>query len=145
MSLRYLQMVRTYIQCQLKEILASSLHFPSLHAPDQCPDCVFIEDTAVVIADRAVITVPGHPSRRGECEVDDATPSAFLLTVPSGCPLDASCACAARAGNALRTFYGLHTCLASVMAASHRTNLRLRLRFAMEEMFCSLAESSFAV
>jgi len=30
------------------------------------PDCVFIEDTAVVLDDVAVITRPGAPSRRGE-------------------------------------------------------------------------------
>lgn len=30
------------------------------------PDCAFIEDTAVVIGDRAVATRPGHPSRQGE-------------------------------------------------------------------------------
>jgi len=30
------------------------------------PDCVFIEDTAIVLDDLAVITRPGAPSRRGE-------------------------------------------------------------------------------
>lgn len=30
------------------------------------PDSPFIEDTAVVMGDRALITNPGHPSRRGE-------------------------------------------------------------------------------
>jgi dimethylargininase len=30
------------------------------------PDSPFIEDTAVVIGDRALVTRPGHPSRRGE-------------------------------------------------------------------------------
>lgn len=30
------------------------------------PDSPFIEDTAVVIGDRALVTHPGHPSRRGE-------------------------------------------------------------------------------
>lgn len=30
------------------------------------PDSPFIEDTAVVVGDRALITNPGHPSRRGE-------------------------------------------------------------------------------
>jgi len=35
---------------------------------DMYPDCVFIEDTAVIIRDRAVITLPGHPTLRGECE-----------------------------------------------------------------------------
>ncbi|HEX2059981.1 MAG TPA: dimethylargininase [Thermoanaerobaculia bacterium] len=33
------------------------------------PDCVFIEDTAVVLPELAVITRPGAPSRRGETRV----------------------------------------------------------------------------
>jgi dimethylargininase len=33
------------------------------------PDCVFIEDTAIVLDDMAVITRPGAPSRRGEVDV----------------------------------------------------------------------------
>ena len=40
-----------------------------LPADDDHPDCPFIEDTAVVIGDRALITRPGHPSRRGEAAV----------------------------------------------------------------------------
>lgn len=32
----------------------------------QYPDCCFVEDTAVVIGGRALITRPGAPSRRGE-------------------------------------------------------------------------------
>ncbi len=32
------------------------------------PDSPFIEDTAIVIGDRALVTRPGHPSRRGEVE-----------------------------------------------------------------------------
>ena len=31
-----------------------------------CPDCVFVEDTAVVIGERAIITRPGAESRRDE-------------------------------------------------------------------------------
>eukprot|EP00899_Mesostigma_viride_P004684 jgi/Mesvir1/14216/Mv09667-RA.1 len=34
---------------------------------DAHPDCCFIEDTAVVIGRRALITRPGAPARRGEC------------------------------------------------------------------------------
>ena len=33
------------------------------------PDCVFIEDTAIVLDEMAVITRPGAPSRRGEVDV----------------------------------------------------------------------------
>lgn len=35
-------------------------------ADEGCPDCVFIEDTAVIIGSVAVITRPGAPSRRPE-------------------------------------------------------------------------------
>ncbi|HEX6087444.1 MAG TPA: arginine deiminase family protein [Thermoanaerobaculia bacterium] len=37
-----------------------------LPADDAYPDCVFIEDTAIVLDDVAVITRPGAESRRGE-------------------------------------------------------------------------------
>ncbi|HEY0155828.1 MAG TPA: arginine deiminase family protein [Thermoanaerobaculia bacterium] len=40
-----------------------------LPADPNHPDCVFIEDTAVVLDDVAVITRPGAESRRGEVEV----------------------------------------------------------------------------
>ena len=35
-------------------------------ADEECPDCVFIEDAAVIIGSIAVITRPGAPSRRAE-------------------------------------------------------------------------------
>lgn len=35
-------------------------------ADESCPDCVFVEDTAVVAAGLALITIPGAPSRRAE-------------------------------------------------------------------------------
>lgn len=38
----------------------------SLPADDAHPDCVFVEDTAIVLDDLAVITRPGAESRRGE-------------------------------------------------------------------------------
>ena len=37
-----------------------------LPALDNHPDCVFVEDTAVVVGDTALITAMGHPSREGE-------------------------------------------------------------------------------
>jgi dimethylargininase len=40
----------------------------SLEADSRHPDCVFIEDTALVLEDLAVITRPGALSRRGEVE-----------------------------------------------------------------------------
>jgi dimethylargininase len=38
----------------------------ALPADDALPDCCFVEDTAVIAGDLAVITRPGAPSRRGE-------------------------------------------------------------------------------
>ena len=40
-----------------------------LPADDAYPDCVFIEDTAIVLPEVAVITRPGAASRRGETKV----------------------------------------------------------------------------
>lgn len=38
-------------------------------APDEAhPDACFVEDTAVILGARALLTRPGAPSRRGECE-----------------------------------------------------------------------------
>jgi dimethylargininase len=41
----------------------------SLPADPAFPDCVFVEDTAIVLEDLAVITRPGAESRRGEVDV----------------------------------------------------------------------------
>lgn len=38
----------------------------SLEADESYPDCVFVEDTCVVIGNVAFITRPGHPNRRDE-------------------------------------------------------------------------------
>ena len=52
---------------QYRELLASlGLDVIRLPADENHPDCVFIEDTAIVLDDVAVITRPGAPSRRGE-------------------------------------------------------------------------------
>ncbi len=37
-----------------------------LDADESFPDCVFVEDPAVIVKDQALITNPGHPSRRGK-------------------------------------------------------------------------------
>mmetsp|Transcript_9243 Transcript_9243/g.17327 ORF Transcript_9243/g.17327 Transcript_9243/m.17327 type:complete len:277 (-) Transcript_9243:171-1001(-) len=48
--------------------LISSLvsHSEELPCDSLCPDCVFIEDTAVIIGNIAVITIPGAPERQPE-------------------------------------------------------------------------------
>jgi dimethylargininase len=42
------------------------LEVTEIEADDRFPDCVFIEDPAVVCDDIALITRPGHVSRQGE-------------------------------------------------------------------------------
>jgi len=52
---------------QYRELLASlGIEVVSIPADPAYPDCVFIEDTAIVLDDVAVITRPGAASRRGE-------------------------------------------------------------------------------
>jgi hypothetical protein len=41
----------------------------TLSAEEKYPDCVFVEDCAVIIGNKACITRPGHPSRRGEVRI----------------------------------------------------------------------------
>jgi dimethylargininase len=57
-------------QHQEYRALLASLGCEILEIPgdERYPDCVFIEDTAVVLDDVAVITRPGAESRRGEVE-----------------------------------------------------------------------------
>ena len=47
-------------------LTAGGFRVRAVAADEAHPDSPFIEDTAVVIADRALITRPGHRSRRGE-------------------------------------------------------------------------------
>jgi dimethylargininase len=49
----------------LRELRCDVVELP---ADDAYPDCVFIEDTAIVLEDVAVITRPGANSRRGEVD-----------------------------------------------------------------------------
>jgi len=58
-----------------------------LPSDDTMPDAVFIEDTAVVVPEVAVITRPGAPSRRGETAAVEAALAAYrpvaTLTAPA--------------------------------------------------------------
>merc|ERR1712110_1387610 len=42
------------------------LHCYELESDAQCPDCMFIEDTSVVINQTVILTQPGDPTRRPE-------------------------------------------------------------------------------
>ena len=63
----------------------SGLHVTTL-APDvDHPDCVFIEDTAVLIGEQLLITQPGAPERRGETgPVREALSAHFPITTMTG-------------------------------------------------------------
>ena len=55
------------------ELLRSSSLSVEVLPPDESfPDCPFVEDQAVVAGGRALITRPGHPSRRGEAMAVEA-------------------------------------------------------------------------
>lgn len=45
-----------------------NLEVIELEADEAHPDCVFVEDTAVIVGQTALLTNPGHESRRGEVE-----------------------------------------------------------------------------
>jgi dimethylargininase len=61
-----------------------------LEADDACPDCCFVEDTAVVASGLALVTRPGAPSRRAETvAVRAALASAFeIATMEEPATLD---------------------------------------------------------
>ena len=62
----------------------------NLAADDRYPDCVFIEDTAIVLDDLAVITRPGAESRRGETAVvaDALEPYRRLVHIEAPATID---------------------------------------------------------
>ena len=71
-SIDYPTAVQQHRQYQqlLRNLGAKVIELPS---DDQCPDCCFLEDTALVLDDVAVITRPGSETRRRE--VDGVAPT----------------------------------------------------------------------
>jgi dimethylargininase len=63
-----IDVARATVQHQAYEDALTSLGYTVRHLPPEpdLPDSVFVEDTAVVVDELAVITRPGAPSRRGE-------------------------------------------------------------------------------
>lgn len=50
-----------------KQALSSlGLRVLLMETDEKLPDCVFVEDVVVVVGNKAIITNPGHPTRRGE-------------------------------------------------------------------------------
>ncbi|MGZ5433111.1 MAG: dimethylarginine dimethylaminohydrolase family protein, partial [Thermoanaerobaculia bacterium] len=74
-----------------RKLLASlGCEVVSLPADDAYPDCVFVEDAAIVLDDVAVITRPGAESRRGETRViaDALAPYRPLVHIEAPATLD---------------------------------------------------------
>jgi dimethylargininase len=57
---------RAQHQSYVRLLEAGGFAVEAIPADDDHPDCCFIEDTAVVVDDAALLTRPGHPSRAGE-------------------------------------------------------------------------------
>jgi dimethylargininase len=66
------------------------LEVVSLPADVAQPDCCFVEDTAIVLDEVAILTHPGAPSRRGEVEVVAAALERYrpLARIPPSARLD---------------------------------------------------------
>jgi dimethylargininase len=71
-------------------LAALGLEVEMLPADEACPDCQFIEDTAVVAAGLAVITRPGAPSRQPETAAIAAAlaPRLEVVRVPAPATID---------------------------------------------------------
>lgn len=54
----------------------------TLAADEHCPDCVFVEDTAIVIGQIGLITRPGAPSRRAETPPIATALDAWVDVIP---------------------------------------------------------------
>jgi dimethylargininase len=59
---------RTQHAAYVAALQAAGVHVEVLPGDEAHPDCVFVEDTAVIVDGVALITQPGAPSRRGETE-----------------------------------------------------------------------------
>lgn len=70
----------------IEALIACGLQVTVLEADEEYPDSVFIEDTAVLTPECAVITRPGAPSRRGETAAVRAAVSRFFDPVAEIAP-----------------------------------------------------------
>lgn len=105
------QQHQTYVQ-KLREKLPA-IELPPLEGH---PDCCFVEDTVVAIGNTAVLTVPGHPSRRGETSSIEKILKEFGMKVIDMKELDELALC--DGGDVL--FTGRHV----LVGVSDRTNQR---------------------
>lgn len=63
------------------ELMAHAWEIVEAPPADDCPDSVFIEDTAVIFAGEAIITSPGAPERRAEIHGVEETLTTHGLTI----------------------------------------------------------------
>lgn len=73
-------LARAQHDAYMSQLAASGCQLVAVDPDHRHPDCVFVEDTAVVIGDIAVVTRPGAPSRRGEVGPVAAVLSEWLST-----------------------------------------------------------------
>ncbi len=73
-----------------RALAAAGYALRSVDADPAMPDCPFVEDTAVILGEIALVTRPGHPSRRGETSaVADALTQHFeVVTMEPPATLD---------------------------------------------------------
>jgi dimethylargininase len=69
-----------------RALSAAGCQLVELPADPECPDCVFIEDTLVVVPELAVLTRPGAISRRAELPVVEEAVRAFRPVVGIDAP-----------------------------------------------------------
>lgn len=71
-------------------LVAAGVEVLQLASDEALPDCCFVEDTAVVLGEHALVTCPGAPSRRGETGAIAAALASrrALQTMTGGATLD---------------------------------------------------------
>ena len=61
-----ISLAREQHQAYIDALQANGINVHSLEADNNHPDCIFVEDQAVVIDGRMLLPLPGHPSRMAE-------------------------------------------------------------------------------
>jgi dimethylargininase len=82
-------------------LAACGVTVETLASDEACPDCCFVEDAAVVVGERALITRPGAPSRRAETTVVAAALRPHLELVEMTAPATLDGGDCLRIGNTL--------------------------------------------
>jgi dimethylargininase len=89
----------------VEALRSAGIEVTVLAADDACPDCCFIEDTAVITGENALATRPGAPARRAEVPAVEAALGRELRVQPMEEPCTLDGGDVLRAGSVL--FVGL--------------------------------------